>query len=69
MFNELYHILLERYKRYATQFQLSDDTDNNARGHANEISWIMIELFGYDKPVEDMKRFNELLKSQREDMP
>lgn len=67
MFNELYQLLMERYKRYTTQFKLSDDTDNDARGHANELSWIMIELFGYEKPVEDMERFDKLLDLHRED--
>lgn len=68
MFNELYQVLLERYKRYTTQFKLSDNTDNDARGHANELSWVMIELFGPEKPVEEMKRFDDLLYL-REDMP
>lgn len=60
MFNELYQVLLERYKRYTAQYKASDDTDNDARGHANEISWLMIELFGYEKPVKDIKDFDKL---------
>ncbi len=70
MFDELYQTLLNRYKRYTTQFKLSDDTDFDARGHANEISWILIELFGYEYPVEDMKHFDRILEMQRgDDLP